>query len=150
MKSWRRIVVAVDFSDQLTELLKPISDMDFLAESEIQFVHVYRTITFSYGIGKGIMVYPVEFDRKVIEQSGLALLASAAQLVLPKNFEGKLRSRLFFSEDPKRRFSQYVNEEQTDLVIVPTRKKHGFFESSFAQFVSKHTTCDMIMLKHRG
>ena len=141
--------MAVEFSDQLTELLRPLKEMDFTAQSEIHFVHVFRTITNSFGLGEVPLVYPIMSDRGVIEQSGLVLLASVSDRNLQKNFDGKVVHKVLFSDYPKGKFCEYVNEVKADLVIIPTKEKHGIFESSFAQYVNKHTTCNMILLKYK-
>ena len=146
----KKTIVAMNISDHVTEFLKPLKEMDFLAGSDIQFVFVFNTITYSFGLGEVPLVYPIEADRSVIEQSGLELMVKLTENVLPKNFEGKVSHKILFGDDPKAKFSRYVNEEKADLVIVPTRQKHGIFESSFAQYVNKHTTCSMILLKNRG
>lgn len=147
MKFAKKVIVPIDFMDQLVDLLKPIHEMEFLAQSEIHFVHILTTITYPVYFGDFPNVYPIEEDRKMLEEASLALLVNMTEKVLPKNFTGKVIHRVLSSEDTKRRFSKYVTEEKADLVIIPTKKRHGVFESSFAQFVNKHTDCNVLLIK---
>ncbi len=149
MRLAKKAIVAVEISNHLPELLRELREMDFLAHSEIQFVHVFNTVTYSFGLGEFPLVYPVESDRKTIERSGIELLAQVTEKVLPRNFAGKASYRILFNDDPKWRFANHVKEEKADLVIIPTRSKHGLFDSSFAQYVNKHTDCNLILLKHK-
>ena len=143
----KMIVVAVGLSDEMFEMLKPIKDMDFLAHSEIHFIHVFNTTNFTSVFSDFPVIYPLEVDHKTIEQSVLALMDKMTKDVVPRNFEGKVVKKCFFDDIPKSKFCEYVNEHNADLVIVPTRKKRGIFESSFAKYVNNHTQANMLLLK---
>jgi len=54
-----------------------------------------------------------------------------------------------FGEDPKQAMIRYITEVQGDLIVVASRKERGVFESSFAQYVSKHTLANVLILKSR-
>ena len=147
MRFAKKVVVAVGLNNEMTLLLKPLRNMDFLSHSEIHFVHVFNTITYTTMFSEFPMIYPVKADQKAIEQSVLAFLAQASHDFVAQNFEGKIIHRCLFDDRPKESFSNYVSEVKADLVIVPTRQKRGLFEGSFAQYVSKHTQASMIFLK---
>jgi nucleotide-binding universal stress UspA family protein len=147
MKFANKVVVAVGLSSEMFEMLQPLRDMDFLSKSEIHFVHAFSTINYTSVLSDFPLIYPVQADRKAIEESVLALLAKCSHDILPKDFSGKIIKKCLFSDTPKEAFSDYVKENNADLVIVPTRQKRGFFESSFAQYVNKHTEATMIFLK---
>lgn len=147
MRFAKKVVVAVGLNENVQELMKPLRDMEFLNHSEVHFVHVFNTINYTTLYSEFPLVYPVEADQKKIEESILSFLVSMAKEVMPKNFEGKVIHRCLFGDRPKDKFCHYVDEVKADLVIVPTRQKRGFFESSFAQYVTKHTHANMILLK---
>lgn len=149
MRFAKRVLVAVELSPYQTELLKPLRGMDFLSECEVHFVHVFRTMSYPAGFGGGVYVYPIEDDCKVIEQSTLATLVKMSQEVLPAHFPGKVLQTVLFHDDPRKKFSEYAKEKRADTIIITTKRKHGFFESSFADYVNKHTDCNMIYLKHK-
>ncbi|MFA7612801.1 MAG: universal stress protein [Candidatus Caldatribacteriota bacterium] len=144
----KKIIVAVDFTNEINNLLKDMKEMSFIAGSEIQFVHVASKITYSFVFSNMPLVYPVEEDRKTIEESTIASLVKLSKEVLPENFSGKVRHLCFFSENPKQTFVEYVNAENPDLVIVATRLRKGLFESSFAHYVDKNTKANMLLIKH--
>lgn len=146
----RKIVVAVDLSGDLSEILSPVRQMDFLKHAEIHFVHVFNTINYSFMFGDFPLVYPIEADKKMIEDGILKLLSNKAKEILPTDFDGKMMSRCLFADNTKGRFCEYVDEEKPELVIIGTRVKHGFFESSFAQYVARHSKANLLLLKQRG
>lgn len=144
----KKVLVAVELGHTQSDLLKPLKEMDFLSECEVHFVHVFPTTNYVTGFGEYNLVYPVESDRKVIEQSVLATLVKMSHEVLPIHFAGKILQTVLFHDDPRKGFSDYAKEKMTDTIIITTKRKHGFFESSFADYVNKHTDCNMIYLKH--
>ena len=150
MRFAKKVIIPVDFTDQLPALLKPLHEMAFLEHSEIHFVHVFPTITYPVFFGDFPMVYPITADLKVMEESGHSFLVNMTEKVLPNNFKGKVIHRILSSDEPKRKLSNYAKEEKADLIIIPTRSKHGIFDSSFAQYVNKHTHCNVLLIKHES
>ena len=149
MRFSRKVVVGIGLSNEMTELIKPLRDLDFLSHSEIHFVHVFNSSSFTTVFGDFPIIYPVAVavDPKAIEESVLAFMTKMSIEILPKSFVGKIVTKCLFDTSPKEKFCDYVNEHNADLVIIPTRPKKGLFESSFAQYVNKHTIANMIILK---
>jgi hypothetical protein len=145
----KKVVVAVDLGKDLSEVLNPIKEMSFLAQSEIHFVHVFNTITYSFIFGDFPTIYPVEADRSLIEKSIVSILENTSKTHLPSNFQGKVIHQCLFADDAKDKFSEYVKGINADLVLVATREKHGIFDSSFAQYLVKHTNANILVLKHK-
>jgi hypothetical protein len=143
----KKIIVAVGISNNAIELLSPMRDMEFLSHSEIHFVHVFNSFNYSSVPADLSSLYPVAPDLKVVELSIMDLLLKTSQEVLPPNFKGKVIQKFLFAENPKEKFVEYVTGEKADLVIIPTRQKRGYFESSFAQYVNRRTTANMFLLK---
>ena len=147
MKFANKVVIAVDLNDKMTESLKKIKNLDFLSSSELHFVHVFKTARYSGVIFDLPLVFPMDCDKNAIRESVLTLLNNAAKECLPQGFKGKISSQCLFNDSPKINFSEYAKEVNADLIIIPTRKKHGFFESSFAEYVNKHTEQELLLLK---
>jgi nucleotide-binding universal stress UspA family protein len=147
MNFTKKVIVAVGLSNDMATMLKPLHNMDFLSVSEVHFVHVFNTMNYTTVFSDFPIVYPVETDLKGIDESVLAFLVKTSKEVLPTGFMGKVLHKCFFDPSPKDKFCDYVKETNADLVIVPTREKRGVFESSFAQYVNKHTKSNMIILK---
>ena len=145
----KKVVVPVDIDNDVITLLHPLREMEFLKHSEIHFVHVFNTFNYTTVFADFPMIYPVEGDLNGIEESVNAFMKKTGQKVIPDYFTGKFFQKCLFSERPKEKFCEYVKELKADLIIVPTRLKHGVFESSFALYANKHTTANMIFLKDR-
>ena len=145
MKFGHKVVVAVDLNETSRERLKALRNLDFLKHAEVHFVYVYQTSYATYGMGEFCEVYPVESDRKTIEQAVLATLVDLGQKVLDPAI--KTVHRCLFDENPKEEFCLYAKEVKADTIIVLTHEKHGLFESSFAQYCGRHTPCNLIVLK---
>lgn len=143
----KKVVVAVGLSDEMSGMMKPIRNMEFLSHSEVHFVHVFNTMNYTTVFSDFPIVYPIEADLKGIEESVIGFLAKTAKEVLPANFTGTVITKCFFDPSPKDKFCDYLKEIKADLVIVPTREKRGMFESSFANYVNKHSHANMILLK---
>lgn len=147
----KKVIVAIGLTNSVasSEGMKTLVDMSFLEKCEIHFVHVFQTINYTAVFGEFTAVYPMESNRSEIEQSVLTSLVGLTKDVLPPNFSGRVIHRCLFAQTPKVEFCHYVTHTGADLVIIPTREKRGFFESSFAQYVNKHTSINMILLKSK-
>jgi nucleotide-binding universal stress UspA family protein len=147
MRFAKKVVIAISLNDDMVETLRVVKHMDFLKNSEVHLVNVFNTVSYAFGFGEFPLVYPVEADRKLIEQSVLAKLVHVSGEIVPESFEGKLIQKCLFSDKPKERFCDYVNDIKADLVIVAAREKRGLFESSFAQYVGKNSKANILTLK---
>lgn len=143
-----KVFIPIEISRDSAEKLAELKELDFLKHSEVHFIHFFQTMTYAFGVGEAPLVFPAEVDREGIERAGVDLMRGIGEKILPEDFKGRVDYELRFSDDPKRCFVRLVKNENPDLLIIPCRSKHGLFESSFAQFVSKHTTSNLLLLKH--
>lgn len=144
----KKVIVAIDFTNEIKNLYSDMKEMSFLASSEIHFVHVANTVTYSFVFSDMPLVYPVEDDRREIEKNTIENLQKLSAKVLPAGFSGKASHHCFFSENPKQTFVDFANEKNADLVIIAARERRGIFESSFAHYVEKHTKSNVLLVKH--
>jgi hypothetical protein len=149
MNFTRKVGVAINLNDPVPDILSCLKTMDFLNGSEVHFVTVYLTTTYAIGLGETSIIYPFESDRKQIREVAQKKLREVSREVLPKHFKGQVIEECLFSDDPKRKFCDYISENHLDTVIVASREKRGIFESSFAQFITKHSQANIIILKHK-
>lgn len=145
----KKVAVAINLNDPMKDILGSLKELEFLNKSEVHFVNVYLTTTYAIGLGESSIVYPILSDQQKIQESTVAALLKMAPGLLSPKFEGKIVADCLFADDPKRKFCDYVEERHIDTVIVAAREKRGFFESSFTQYVNKHTRANMIVLKHK-
>jgi nucleotide-binding universal stress UspA family protein len=143
----KKVLIAIDLSEVSTEQIKALKHVDFLKHAEVHLVHVFQTSSYGYGVGFGELsiIYPMEVDRKLIEQSVLATLVKLTQETFSPGT--KIIPHCLFSDNPKGRFTEYAEEMKADTLVVVARDKHGFFDSSFAQYVNCHSKCNVVVLK---
>ncbi len=140
----KKVVIAVDLQETTAAQLKLLKKMDFLKNAEVHFVHIYQTTNVIYGMGEFCQVYPIEPERKTLEQSILSTLVHLCQGVVDSH---KVLYRCLFDENPKEEFCLYAKEVKADSMIIFSRERHGLFESSFAQYASRHSPCHLFILK---
>ena len=145
----RKVAVAINLNEPMEDIFSGLKDLEFINRSEVHFVNVYLTTTYAIGLGESSLIYPMVSDQKKIQESTVAALQKMAPGLLAKTFEGKIVAESLFGDDPKRKFCEYIKENNIDTVIGAAREKKGFFESSFTQYVNKHTHANMIILKHK-
>lgn len=145
----RKIFIPIEISRESANQLAELKDLSLLNNAEVHFIHLFQTMTYAFGIMEAPLSLPKENERDGIEKGGVELMRAIGENVLPAGFQGRVEYELRFSDDPKRCFVRLVNNEKPDLLIIPCREKHGLFESSFAQFVNKHTSVNLLLLKHR-
>jgi hypothetical protein len=151
MSFLQKIALAINLNQPNLEVFETLRKMDFLIGKEIHLVNINLTTTYALGLGEASIVYPLMTEQKQIHDSTIKELKRLAPEILPENFKGKLEVDCLFSDDPKRKFCHYVEENGLDTVIIAAREKKGFFESSFTQYVTKHTKVNVIVLKqHHG
>jgi hypothetical protein len=148
MKFAKKVVIAVNLEDDPAKIFAPVKALEFLKYAEIHLVHAFQTTTYALGFGEFPLAYPIEEDRRTIEQSVLALLHKVSLDLFPDN-SFKVIQKCLFSDDPKRKFCDYLGEVKADTVFIATREKRGLFESSFAAYVNRHSDANLIILKNR-
>lgn len=147
MKFAKKVIVAVPLIENMAQMLSEVKEMEFLKDSEVHLVSVFNTINYAVGLGEFPLVYPVVEDREAIERSIVNKLKQVRSEILPSGIDNRAYVRCLFGENVKETFCSYAEEIKADAVIVATRKKRDFFESSFAQYVMKHLDADIIILK---
>jgi hypothetical protein len=146
----QKVAIAVNLNDPNLEVFESLKNLEFFQRCEGDFVNINLTTTYAIGFGEASIVYPLMTEHKEIHDSTIVGLKRVASQILPRNFQGKLITECLFSDDPKRRFCHYVEENGVDTVIIAAREKKGLFESSFTQYVTKHTKANLIVLKHQA
>lgn len=145
----KRVALAVNVQTNMSGVYTTLSGIDFLRESEIHIVHVCPIITYPLVVSGMTMTFPIEDDRRHMERWVLGELMDLSRQILPRAEKERLNYHCLFSENPKHRFTQFLQEMRIDLAIIAAREKHGLFESSFAQYVTKESKSNVMILKHQ-
>lgn len=148
MRFGKKMVIAVDLGSPAIESLKALRHLELLKHGEVHLVYVFQTSvqTFGLGFGEVGLFYPGDKELAKIEQSVLATLAKKTEEWLPIGTTAKVYQHCLFSDSPKEEFCRFAEGIHADTLIVMTRERHGIFESSFAQYVSRHSKAHTLIL----
>lgn len=145
MNFGNKIVVALDLQDTSSTHLSRLNELNLPGGTEIHFVYIYQTAITTYGLGEFCQIYPADPDRGELELTFVNAMMKRCQEV--SRITDKIIYRCLFDENPKEEFCLYAKEVKADTLIVFTRERHGFFDSSFAQYAARHSPCHLIILK---
>lgn len=149
MKFAHKVAVAVNLAVDAKDEFISLKQLNFLNDCEIHFVHAFLTTTYSFGLGETALIYPIQDDRKKLEESIVSTLKKISDDIFDEGFRGKIFCHCLFSDSPKIAFTEFVEKKHMDLVIISAREKRGLFESSFSQYVQRHSKANMVILKHK-
>jgi nucleotide-binding universal stress UspA family protein len=146
MKFPKKIVVAVDLSEDMEEVLSPLRKMEFMKEAEIHLVHVSLKIVYSFALDFSALTYPLTDDRTLIDQAVVAKVTGLQEKILPYGHTGPIQVKCLFGETPAETFCEYAKDTLADLIVLAPRKSKSLFESSFGKYVSRHARTSIFML----
>lgn len=145
----RNIVLCVDLREECLNSLKSIGQKIDLRNAKVHLIHAFE-------IQSGVMefatfVYPTVEQYPDIEKSVMDLLTS-----LQKDLglsDEQCEKHCTFSHSKEVTVKDYLDSKKADLVVLSTRGKHGiegFFASSLADYLSKYSPCDVLVLRPRN
>ena len=141
----RKVIICVPMDENIQkDIFSGIQKLEWLKDSEINFVHIFKTESFPYMLPP--TVYPDE-DQKVEIKKTIEEIFTGLTKDLP--YEHKT-SYCGFDSSPKEGMVSYLKEHKADLAIVLTREKHGFssyFSSSFADHLVDHAPCNVLVIR---
>lgn len=142
----KKTIIALDLENY--SRLYPVHKMDFLGDSEIQFVHIIPKIYYGDGLSFNVTFPPLE-DEVLVKTAIIEKIKLLAKEILPywHHDPKKVKYHSFYSIDPKADFCQYLAEARADLAILGSRSKHNLFENSFAYYVGLHAPCSVMVLR---
>lgn len=139
-----KVLVSIDLKNfNSNQISHYIENSQFKEGDEIHFVHTFRVNV--YADNFLVATYPLEKDEPEIKKT---VIQSLEQIVsnLP-NTKAKYICDCLFSISPKEAMVKYADDNEMDQTLVLTRKKHGMFSSSFAQYVLSHGHNDLTILR---
>lgn len=142
-----KVIIAASLNPELNVKFKELQTTNWLKGAEIHLVNVFHTHNYILGTEDIPLVYPIETDLEEIKKSTINYLKRLARESFHEIPEKQIHFECLFSDDPKQAFCDYVNEVKADLTVILTRKKRGFFESSFGQYVSRHSNSNVLLLR---
>lgn len=143
-----KIIIAVHLDAATQRPFEYLKEMPIVLDAEIQLVHMVPVTFHGVEMGFEIEAYPPKVDRPKIETEIKKKLAAFKEEFFPNHTN--VSSRVIFDTNVKAAFSEYVEKEKADLVVVATRGRHGiktFFDSSFAQHQLKYSVAHVLVLR---
>jgi nucleotide-binding universal stress UspA family protein len=144
----KNVVICVSLNDDSLDHLAKLAGDAILNDAKVHLVHCFEIQVYTSDFSP--YIYPTEDKYPEIEAATLKILNNLQdQLGLKENVEKKC----FFSQSPKQRIKEYLEESNADLCVVATRGKHGIqglFSSSFAEHLVKYSPCDLHIMRPKN
>lgn len=137
----KNVVICVSLNDESLDNLAQLKGDQILKDAKVHLVHCFEIQVYTSDFSP--YIYPTEEKYPEIEAASLKILDSLQERL---GLEEKVEKKCFFSQSPKQRLKEYLEESKADLCVVATRGKHGIqglFSSSFAEHLVKYSPCDL-------
>lgn len=143
------IVICADINQASLDTIKKMKHDFLLQNTVIHLLHVFEVHMYNADLVP--VIFPSEVQYPDIEASATGILQNLAKEMNLKIEPSNIKC--FFSHSREEKIISYLNEVKADLVIVATRGKHGlegFFNSSLADFLSKYSPCDVLVVRPKA
>lgn len=140
------LVICADLNQSSIDTLKTLNPHLLQQSARIHFLHVFEIHMFNADLVP--VIFPAEVQYPDLETSARGILANLAAEM--KIAQDKHAIHCFFAHSREEKIISFLREVKADMVVVATRGKHGlegFFNSSMADFLSKYSPCDVLVLK---
>lgn len=144
----RKIVIAVSLEEETLKPLQQLKKMNIANDAEIHLVHVVPTVLYARGMQFSVLTYPLPEERPKIEENIISRLKEVKNDIIPE--AQNVTYKCLFDANEKSAFTEYVDTQKADLVIVATRGRHGIktlFDSSFAQHQLRYSPVNVLVLR---
>lgn len=143
------IVICADINQASIDTLKAMKHEFIFKNAHIHYLHVFEVHMYNADLVP--VIFPAEVQYPDIEASAVGILDNLARDL--KTPEERKTIQCFFSHSREEKIVSYLNDVKADLVVVATRGKHGiegFFNSSLADFLSKYSPCDVLVIRPKA
>lgn len=140
-----KVLIAVD-TNLPEEFFVSLRKMEWMNESEIHIVHVFKLLNYGDGLSFNIS-FPFSFNEKELSEAVIEKMKTMAKGFLPYGHVGKVVYKCLFDTDIKSKMSDYLSQNNFNLIVVATRERKGLFESSFANYMIKNSTVNILILR---
>lgn len=147
----KNIVLCASLNDESLDLLKDLKNSSLLEDSNVHLVHCFEVQLYTADFAP--YVYPTEDKYPEIEKASKNILKGVEEELKANPSINSFETKVFFSQSPKQKIKEYLDEVKADVVVVATRGKHGIeglFSSSFAEFLVKFSPCDVHILRPKN
>ncbi|MFZ4715327.1 MAG: universal stress protein [Bacteriovoracaceae bacterium] len=144
----KKVVIAVSLKKLDQKPLEKLKKSEWLEGAEIHLVHVIETV--AYGVDLSPLLFPQESEYPKIRKEVIKELELLGKKLFPNTGRPKVITKCLFDYSANDAFCDYSKQMKADLIIVATRGKKGikgFFDSSFARYMSKYAPADLMILR---
>ena len=144
----RNIAICSSLNEESVDLLKTLKGDPLLEGANLHFIHCFEIQVYTSDFSP--YIYPTEDKYPELEEGAKKVLETLRDSITTPEEKERSTLNVFFSQSPKQKVKEYLEESKTDLVIVATRGKHGIeglFSSSFAEHLVKYSPCDVHILR---
>jgi nucleotide-binding universal stress UspA family protein len=144
----KKIVICSTLTKECIHVLSRVSDELDISDSVFHIITLIKLQTVVFDLSP--YIYPETIHYAVLKAEALKLISEIGNSLSIET--DKIVYKCFFEYDIKQSIKLYLEEVSATLVIVATREKHGikgFFSSSTAEFLTKFSPCDVLIMKER-
>jgi len=145
----KNIVLCASLNDPSLDLLGTLKGSDIIKDANVHIIHCFEVQLYTADFAP--YVYPTEEKYPELEEASQLILNPLKEKLASDC--SSVNSKVFFSQSPKQKIKEYLQEVNADMVVVATRGKHGIeglFSSSFAEFLVKFSPCDVHILRPKN
>jgi hypothetical protein len=147
MKKIKSAIVGIDFNEQAQVNLELLSEMTFLKNVDLHFVHVSMMQPYSWAKDLNIPLYPEGEARVVIEHAVVEKLQELGEKYSPIGYSGTIRHVCLFSSNPRKEFAGFTEKTGAGLVILLAEKQRHLSLGSFINYQCHHGAAHVLVLR---
>ncbi len=147
-----KIVVCAEITEEGLKSLDHVADYwkeHQVSSAEVHLVHIFETRVYNNEFA--VSVYPSPDQYKEVDEAVVRILKEKADDLFKKITKPqKCIYKCLHSTNVKDEMMEYLKAVNPDLVVVPTRGLSGvkgFFSSSFADFLVRHSPCNILVVR---
>jgi hypothetical protein len=118
MKKIKSAIVGIDFNEHALVNLELLSEMSFLKNVDLHYVHVSMKQSYSWGKDLNLPLYPEGEARVVIEHAVIDKLQELGEKYAPYGYSGNVSHACLFSSNPRKEFAAFAEQIGAGLVIL--------------------------------
>jgi len=143
MKTYRKILLAVDFADHLKVVVDRAQSLAELYQAELTVLHVVEYIPLSEPVYGSVLPLDIDLTEQLAQAARKRLHTITKRLNLP---DTALRVEI---GSPKSEIIRVAEESKADLIVLGSHGRHGIalLLGSTATSVLHHAPCDVLAVR---
>jgi len=143
VKSYKHILLAVDFFDQQAIVIERAQDLAARYGAKLSLIHVVDTLPIGDPANDVLVPFEMDLSQEFIALGRQKLAELAAKLGVPK------AQTWLETGSPKQEIVRIAEENAVDLIVVGSHGRHGLalLLGSTANGVLHHAHCDVLAVR---